>query len=299
MQSKISIITVVYNDIIHIKQTMDSITKQSYPYIEYILIDGASNDGTKEIIESYIKNISNILKEECIEQSNAKAKLESRFYLEAIKKDNQNFSFKFLSQKDSGIYDAMNKGIDLATGEWCNFMNCGDNFYNEFVIENLFRAYKNLKEGGAISIIYGDAKIFFDDDNYKILHSKTTKHKYRHHFIHQAAFIKTNLMKSYKYDTSFKIAGDTDFFTRAYNNGVIFKHFKEIIVSFNVEGISSNLSFRMFKEDCIIGFKYNRFFPILHISKYIFWIIPRVCIRNIIPKKFRNKARVVFGKKNN
>lgn len=285
---KISIITVVFNDAEHILETMDSVVKQSYKNIEYILIDGKSTDGTKEKIESYIKNIAHI-KAVKIE------KFGDDFYLEAQKKDNANFYFKFLSQKDSGIYDAMNKGIDLASGDWCNFMNSGDRFYDNGAVERIFDKY--AKWGGAASIIYGDTEIIYDNNNRKILKSTTTKHKYRHHFIHQAAFINAKIMKKYKYNARFKIAGDTDFFTRCYNNKETFKHFSEIVISFNMEGVSSRLSFLMFKEDCIIGFKYNKFFPLRHFCYYIFWVIPRVVTRNVIPSKYRNKARVLFGKK--
>lgn len=291
---KISVITVVFNDCKHIIETMDSVTNQNYKHIEYIIIDGNSTDGTKEAIESYIKNIAYI--------NEAKNSYADAFYLEATKKDNANFSFKFLSQSDSGIYDAMNKGIDLASGIWCNFMNSGDRFYNESAILRIIDAYNKYiaesKWGGAeISIIYGDSEIVYDNINRKILKSTTTNHKYHHHFIHQATFIKTTIMKLYKYDTSFKIAGDTDFFARCYNDGKIFLHFDEIIISFNVEGVSGKLSLLMFKEDCKIGFKYNKFFPIWHTFSYIFWRIPRVIIRNMIPKKYRNKARVLLGKK--
>ncbi|MGX3010783.1 glycosyltransferase family 2 protein [Helicobacter sp. 23-1044] len=279
---KISVITVVFNDANNIIETMNSVLNQTYGNIEYIIIDGKSTDGTTEKIVEYIKTIANITK------NNGE-------YLEATKKDNANFSLKFLSQSDSGIYDAMNKGIDLASGAWCNFMNSGDRFYDNSAIERIFAAYR--AGGGQSSIIYGDTEIIYDNLNRKILKSTTTKHKYRHHFIHQAAFIKSNIMKSYKYDTTFKIAGDTDFFTRCYNNGESFRHFDEIVISFNVEGVSSRLSWLMFKEDCIIGFKYNKFFPLRHFAYYVFWVVPRVFTRNIIPSKYRNKARVFFGKK--
>ncbi len=152
MQTTLSIITIVYNGKSHIIETMESIINQTYKHIEYIIIDGASNDGTKELIESKIKSIAYITKESIQDSSlesciNNKMQCNSidsnhfRFYLEATHKDNPNFTFKFLSQKDNGIYDAMNKGIDLATGEWCNFMNCGDRFYNKDSIKNLFTEY--------------------------------------------------------------------------------------------------------------------------------------------------------------
>lgn len=136
----VSIITIVYNDLSHIIETMDSVISQDYPCIEYILIDGASTDGTKQAIESKITSIARI---EHHEEEVGKS------YLEAIHAENPNFHFKFLSQKDDGIYDAMNKGIDLATGEWCNFMNCGDRFYTQNSVRELFKQFlENYRETG-------------------------------------------------------------------------------------------------------------------------------------------------------
>lgn len=293
----ISVITVVYNDIAHIVETLDSVTAQDYPQIEYIIIDGASSDGTREKIMEYIASCANTDSKKYEEQN-------GRIYLEATHRE-KNLLFKFLSEADSGIYDAMNKGIDLATGEWCNFMNCGDRFYSPNTILELFTRFFVMCGGGAAHhnfanfIIYGDTQIIYDKEHSKILYASTKSHKYHHRFIHQSAFIATSLMQSYHYDTSFKIAGDTDFFTRAYNGGAMFLHIPLVISSFNVDGVSSSLSWQMFKEDCQIGHKYNCLFPIFHALKYIFWVIPRVCIRNAIPANFRNQARILLGKKTN
>lgn len=310
----VSVITVVYNDIAHIAQTMDSVVGQSYENLEYIIIDGASSDGTKERILGYIKDCAEIArqessKQECNERESSAVDSGARFYLEATHKT-KNLTFKFLSERDSGIYDAMNKGIDLATGEWCNFMNCGDRFYAGGTIEEFFKQFfgRGLGEGkahGASSrahdfdtlIIYGDTQVCYDETHTKILRAKTTNHKYRHHFIHQSAFIAAPLMRHFRYDTRFKIAGDTDFFAKCYNSGARFVHIPLIVSSFNVQGVSSSLSWQMFKEDCAIGYKYNRAFPLGHALWYLCYVIPRVCIRNAIPKRFQNKARILFGKK--
>ncbi len=104
-------------------------------------------------------------------------------------------------------------------------------------------------------------------------------------------------MRKYHYDTHFTIAGDTDFFTKAYNNGARFKGFNTIVCSFDINGVSGSLSFQMFKEDLEIGSKYNPLFPLMITSLYLFWIIPRVLVRKALPKSIQNKARVIFGKK--
>ena len=179
---KISVITIVFNDINNIKETLDSVINQTYKNLQYIIIDGKSSDGTKESIENKIKNISNIIKE----INNNKF-----YHLKATKKDNKNFTFEFISQKDSGIYDAMNKGIDLANGKWCNFMNCGDKFYNNNTI------YKVFEKPNKASVIYGNTQMVYDNIHSKILLA-SHNHKFHHKFIHQSSFIKTNLIHDLK-----------------------------------------------------------------------------------------------------
>ena len=113
---KVSIITVVYNGIEFLEETIKSVIAQTYPNIEYIIVDGGSKDGTLDIIKKYEAHIS-----------------------------------KWISEPDKGIYDAMNKGIDLATGDWQNFLNAGDSFVDNNVLEKIFTT--NLEN---ITLVYGD-----------------------------------------------------------------------------------------------------------------------------------------------
>lgn len=122
---KVSIITVVFNGEKTIKSCIDSVLNQSYGHIEYIIIDGKSTDTTCEIIKSYGTNIAG-----------------------------------FISEKDTGIYDAMNKGISLATGDVIGILNADDFYHDAFVIEKLV---DKLKETEA-DAIYGDL-IYVDADN--------------------------------------------------------------------------------------------------------------------------------------
>lgn len=120
MNKKISIITVVYNGISYIEETIKSVIHQSYSNIEYIIIDGNSRDGTKEIIKKYEPYLS-----------------------------------YWVSESDKGIYDAMNKGIKKCTGDWIIFMNCGDYFYNKDVLNSVF----SNQIPTDISVIYGGAHV--------------------------------------------------------------------------------------------------------------------------------------------
>lgn len=113
---KVSIITVVYNGEEFLEDTIRSVISQNYTNIEYIIIDGQSTDSTIEIINKYDKHIA-----------------------------------KWISEPDKGIYDAMNKGIDIATGDWLNFLNAGDSFVSNDVLYKIFSS--NLKDE---SLLYGD-----------------------------------------------------------------------------------------------------------------------------------------------
>src|SRR5437879_6907645 len=100
-QPKLSVITVVYNDVKGIERTMLSVLNQTYPNVEYIIIDGFSTDGTLDVIKKYQGRI------------------------------------KLISEKDEGIYDAMNKGLAIATGDYVLFMNSGDEKYTLHTLANV------------------------------------------------------------------------------------------------------------------------------------------------------------------
>ena len=110
----ISIITVVFNGEKYLEETIQSVINQTYSNVEYIIIDGGSSDGTLDIIKKYEERID-----------------------------------YWVSEKDKGIYDAMNKGIDVASGEWINFMNAGDGFYADDVLDKIFilNQYTPMQKG--------------------------------------------------------------------------------------------------------------------------------------------------------
>src|ERR1700722_6602734 len=114
----LSVITIVYNNVKGIERTMLSVLSQTYPNIEYIVVDGLSNDGTLGVIMKYENRIA-----------------------------------KFSSEKDDGIYDAMNKGLDLATGDYVIFMNSGDEFFDADTVAAVFAS------GDDADIYYGETEM--------------------------------------------------------------------------------------------------------------------------------------------
>lgn len=152
----ISIITVVYNGEKYLEETIQSVINQTYENVEYIIIDGGSTDGTLEIIKKYEDKID-----------------------------------YWVSEKDGGIYDAMNKGIDVATGEWLNFMNAGDSFYSNQTLMEVF----NNKNYELYNILYGDVETNYG--NFKIIHKAgKLENLYKSmQFSHQSTFFNTKYHK--------------------------------------------------------------------------------------------------------
>lgn len=206
-QYKISIVTVCYNAVIDIEKTILSVINQRYANIEYIIIDGNSSDGTIDIIKKFTNNGSECGKHNhCVSQ--------------------------FISEPDKGIYDAMNKGIKMASGDYINFMNAGDSFTNDRVIENFVN---ELDDRESYDVVYGDVIKFNNktkrewlDKSYEP--SVLTKHGA---FCHQGCFIKANLHKQIPYDTKYKLMADFDFFHKAYMQNYKFKKINLLVANYD------------------------------------------------------------------
>lgn len=209
----VSVVTVVYNDFLHIEHTIKSVLNQTYSNIEYIIIDGGSTDGTNEVIKKYENKIS-----------------------------------KWISERDNGIYDAMNKAIELATGEWVIFMNSGDSFYNSRVIK------ESLNESYPLNtaIIYGDVELDFGN-NKKLVKSfgRIPENKVATELCHQSVITKTSVLKKIKFDTSYKIMADLKSFNQIYLLGYKLKYTSTIMASYEItSGVSSTKPFLSFNETC-------------------------------------------------
>ena len=198
LDKKISIITVNLNNSIGLKKTMDSVINQTaFKNVEYIVIDGGSTDGSFELIQS---NKSNI--------------------------------FYYVSEKDNGIYDAMNKGINAATGDYCLFLNSGDYLYENDAIEKMM---PNLIE----DVVYGDLMI--NEKSKKIYKSNIDIAYFNYESLpHPSSFIKTELLKDNLYKTDYKIISDWIFFRECMAKGKKFKHVDITVSNFYLGGVSSS-----------------------------------------------------------
>lgn len=200
----VSIITVVYNDVKHIRQTIESCLAQTIDK-EYIIIDGNSTDGTKEIIKEY-----------------------------------SDFIDYWVSEPDNGVFDAMNKGIDAARAQWICFLNCGDFFVNDDSLEKALNFSNNETD-----VIYGNSLEICKTHCTKIISSEdTTRLEYYPIYRHGSSIVKTSVQKRYKFDLSkskeLSYALDWDMIFKMYKDGVKFKKADVTIEAYQLDGISNH-----------------------------------------------------------
>ena len=202
---KVTVITVVYNAYNKIEETILSVVNQDFENVEYIIIDGGSNDGTLDIIKKYSEKIS-----------------------------------YWCSESDFGIYDAMNKGIQKSTGEWVNFMNAGDRFVSENVISSLFlnKKYEEFDVVFGNSIMERSNKIQVKQPVIKPIEDLWKGPVFRH----GAMFTRLKLHNKYpfKVHENYKICADFDFIYRIYIEGCRMNFVNVDIIIFEEEGMSSN-----------------------------------------------------------
>lgn len=205
---KISIITVCYNAANVIEITIVSVLNQTYKNVEYIIVDGGSSDGTLDIIKKYDKSLS-----------------------------------KWVSESDNGVYDAMNKGIDMATGKWVYFIGAGDILLN--ILDKLVFKLTNPN-----SIYYGNV---YRNDLKKIYDGKYNAYKLAvTNICHQAIFYPLDVFKKYKYNTKYKLLADHDLNMRCYGDeNFIFKYLPILISIYDGGGISAHQPDIDFFEDKI------------------------------------------------
>lgn len=221
---KISIVTISYNCINVVEETILSVIRQTYTNIEYIIIDGASKDGTVDVIRRYADKIN-----------------------------------YFVSEPDKGIYDAMNKGLNAATGDWVIFMNAGDSFYNNTVIE---RFVPQIEKDTVIA--HGDIMVIGKHFKYHRKPTPIEQMKERMTVRHQATFTKLSYHKTHPFDTSYRSSGDYAFFYKAYfDDKVKFQYIPLCVANFDNTGIS-NANFKSsFRENRRIWNKENDYIFII------------------------------------
>lgn len=209
---KLSVITINYNNRDGLRKTIESVVNQTYMEFEYIVIDGGSTDGSVDVIKEYAEKID-----------------------------------YWVSEPDKGIYNAMNKGIDVAKGEYCLFLNSGDYLFSSSVFDECIPYLDGT------DVITGTLKL---DSGYIIPAPNRVTLPFFYSFdtlSHPTSFIKTCLLKKYHYDEKLALVSDWKFFTKVLIfDGASYKPVSEIIAVFDTTGVSSLNKEQCYKEQTYV-----------------------------------------------
>ena len=205
---KVSVITVCYNSESTIESTIQSVLSQDYKDIEFIVIDGKSSDKTISIIEKYKDKIS-----------------------------------KFISEKDEGMYFALNKGIKSATGDIIGFLHADDFYAHEKIISGIVKEFKSKK----VDSIYGDLQYVSREDSNKIIRHWKSQEYNSKLFLkgwmppHPTFFVKRSCYEKYgSFNTAFSISSDYELMLRfLYKNKISTSYIPEVLVKMRTGGISN------------------------------------------------------------
>ena len=197
---KISIVTVVFNEEARIRRTVESVINQTYNNIEYIIIDGKSTDNTIQIIKNFQNGIS-----------------------------------RLISEPDKGIYDAMNKGLDISSGDRVLFLNAGDQLYDNHIISSIITF---LMERNQCALIYGNVLL---KGRNRILKSLPINYINKVMVTnHQACFFNREIHKEYYYNLNYKIAADYEVIFKMFKNKEEFAIIDKVISIVEPNGVADS-----------------------------------------------------------
>ncbi|WP_036787081.1 glycosyltransferase family 2 protein [Phocaeicola abscessus] len=226
---RFSIVTVTYNAENVLNDTIQSIVTQTYRNVEYIIVDGGSTDGTMHIVDRYRPMISIVV-----------------------------------SEPDNGLYDAMNKGIALATGDYICFLNAGDAFHEDDTLQRMVHSLRGME---LPDVIYGDTDIVDAEGHF--LHKrrlsppkKLTWKSFENGMLvcHQAFFARTKLAKATPYDLTYRFSADFDWCVRILKQAAVTHHTHLTLIDYLNEGMTTENHQASLRERFRIMSKHYGFF---------------------------------------
>lgn len=197
---KLSIITINYNNLEGLKKTFESIVCQTFADYEWIIIDGGSTDGSKEFIEQH----------------------------------QERFAY-WCSEPDGGIYQALNKGVGFAKGEYVSFMNAGDMYADAQTLHLVFSIPQSA------DILYGNVVIDQDDERKEIVYPDLITFNWLRYYTinHQSTFTRRQVFSSIQFDVKYKYLADRKFWMESMFRGCTFKHLPLTIAIYDYNGYST------------------------------------------------------------
>ncbi len=260
----VSIITVVFNGDIHIERTIRSVLNQSYENVEYIVIDGGSTDNTLEILRNYNDQID-----------------------------------YWVSERDNGIYDAMNKGIRLASGATIGLLNCGDT-YEPWFVEKLIAKLRGRADISR-TVLYTHFKVELDGLAVTQYHQSHMAYWRGMSICHQAMLIGKAIYSDLgSYDTSYRLAADYEFLLRMATRGVSFVGVDVYGITFMHTGQSSSYNQESQKEARRINRAYFGSLSVRHLvfavrswhQIFVYYYLKKVLYR-FLGRRLTNRIRLI------
>lgn len=235
----LSIVTICYNNAAGLNKTIASVDEffseyESSVNIEHIIIDGGSTDGSVEDVKNSI----------------------SRRSVNSI----------YISEIDDGIYDAMNKGVLNSSGRYVVFLNAGDEINSDLDVNGLMLKLDSFCCGENYAGIAFSSIIKFKRASFKLKSRSVQISSPRMPAVHQSIFFKKLILEKYLFDTSYRICGDYDNFSRIFSAGFDFNVEDEVFSIFYADGISSRSPFKLFMESSYITGKY---YEISHLRRFL------------------------------
>jgi glycosyltransferase involved in cell wall biosynthesis len=246
---KVSIITVVYNNKETLVQAIDSVLNQNYSDIEYIIVDGASKDGTVEMINQYEEKIT-----------------------------------QFISEPDKGLYDAMNKGLSLASGDIVGILNSDDFYTSNEVISKVVDSFID----NSCDVVYGNVN-YVNKDKPNHVVRKWISGPYKNNYFekgfvpaHPTVFVRKKLIHSYKYNLKYKLAADYDWLLRLFRDPYISIHYEPMeMINMRLGGATSKNWSNILKGNLEIArswWENERKIPVLT----LFYYRPKVKLKQFV-----------------
>lgn len=248
MQPLISLVTVVFNGEAVIKETLRSAVQQSYTNIELVIIDGGSSDATVVKAKEYSACIGTLI-----------------------------------SEKDKGIYDAMNKGIRAARGEWIYFLNAGDTFYDANVLNDIFRDVPV-----DVDLLYGKVQTVNEPTGINYINGRPVSLEDFYHeypICHQAAFFRKRAFDTIGlYDDSYKLVADSEWFVRFFSAKGKALFIDRIVAFYDIQGASYHK--RMLSQQELLRYS-NQYFP-LRVALFNKVMYPLIYLKVWIIRSFQH-----------
>lgn len=208
---RFTVVTVVLNAENVIGRTIESVFNQTYLPYEYLIFDGCSTDGTLEIISGY----------------------KQRF-------EDKGIAFRYISEKDSGLYNAMNKGIKAATGDFVSFLNAGD-WYQADALYNINAFYQEEH----FDLTYGGLNYINPNGSVTIKMSKLDRFPVTsRHWNHPSMFLRREIYQKYGFDERIKILADFDLYLKLRKDGTKIRVIDKVITNFVADGVSTNVKLK-------------------------------------------------------